>query len=445
MCAQQFQARLDDRSRKRLAVLVRELGWTPSQVVREGLRVLLASYLRRKRRGIIGLGKFLSGVPDLGSNKKHLRRFGREDAGRMKHLRLTRLGHVAASALIVAAASLSATVSDGQGPKFNHPGNIRITDQFNNRVIEIDPAGNIVWQFPLSGGGPSNVSSTAIVGTNDAERVGGLTLMSGTGIPAGASPACPSTCVDNRVLLVNHHGKIVWQYGTFGVTDAGPNQLNTPVQNTYLTLSNGEAHVLITDQDNNRIIEVRVPDKQIVWEYDGLNNPNAAELLANGNVLISDENNSQALEVTHAYGSPSSIVHTYTQAGGVMFSFVAFASRLPNGHTLITDSGNSHIVETDEAGDVFWQFSTNTRPGSNASPLPTRAVRLANGDTLISDQFNHQVIIVDMSLPDVMSGVVVKSYGTINAPGFKLTNASVMNGPYSAYVIGDYTGLTPPF
>ena len=72
-----IQARLDQRSRKRLAVLVRELGWTPSQVVREGLRVLEASYLRRKKKGIIGLGKFSSGVTDLGSNKEHLRDFGR--------------------------------------------------------------------------------------------------------------------------------------------------------------------------------------------------------------------------------------------------------------------------------------------------------------------------------------------------------------------------------
>lgn len=72
-----IQARLDDQSRKRLADLVRELGWTPSRVVREGLRILEASHLRRKKRGIIGLGKFKSGVPDLGSNKKHLQNFGR--------------------------------------------------------------------------------------------------------------------------------------------------------------------------------------------------------------------------------------------------------------------------------------------------------------------------------------------------------------------------------
>ena len=71
------QARLDERSRKRLGALVRELGWSPSEVVREGLRILEASYLRRKRRGIIGLGKFSSGKTDLGSNKAHLRDFGR--------------------------------------------------------------------------------------------------------------------------------------------------------------------------------------------------------------------------------------------------------------------------------------------------------------------------------------------------------------------------------
>lgn len=318
---------------------------------------------------------------------------------------------------------------------FNHPGNILITDQFNNRVIETDPAGNIVWQF---GSGPGNTTPSAIIGTNDAERVGNLTLMAGTGIPAGVVTHCKKGCADNRVLLVDQRGNIVWQYGQFNVTGSGPNQLNTPVQNTYLPEPNGDDHVLITDQGNGRIIEVRRSDKAIVWEYDGLNNPNSAELLTNGNILIADENNNQALEVTHAM--PSTAVHTYTTAGGMAFSGLAFASRLPNGHTLITDANNSRIVETDETGADFWHFFTNARAGSNASPAPTRAVRLAGGDTLISDQFNNQVIRVDAS------GNIVASYGTINNPGFSPASAlTKMNGPYSAYVIGDYTGMTPPF
>jgi len=71
------QARLDDKSKKTLTALSRALGLSRSQVLREGLRVLEAGYLRRKKRGVIGLGKFRSGVTDLGSNKKHLRNFGK--------------------------------------------------------------------------------------------------------------------------------------------------------------------------------------------------------------------------------------------------------------------------------------------------------------------------------------------------------------------------------
>ena len=350
-------------------------------------------------------------------------------------------GRIAASLLIGGVILLSGTVSKGQSSsEFNRPGNILITDQFNNRVIEIDPAGNIVWQF---GNGPGDTSANAIVGTNDAERVGNFTLMSGTGIPAGATTNCKrSGCVDNRVILVDSNGNIVWQYGEFGVTGFGPNQLNTPVQNTYLPTS---GNVLITDQANERIIEVRRTDNAIVWQYgengvvgmgpNQLNNPNAAELLANGNILISDENNNRAIEVTHT--TPSKIVATFTARGTV--SGVAFASRLPNGHTLLTDSNNSRIVEVDPNDKVFWQYFTNTRSGSNPSPLPTRAVRLANGNTLISDQFNDQVIEVNPSK------AIVASYGIINDPGFSPSTAIQTNAPYSAYVIGDYTGITPPF
>src|SRR5438309_4500529 len=265
--------------------------------------------------------------------------------------------------------------------------------------------------------------------------------MSGTGIPPGATTNCKSGCVDNRVLLVDSNGNIVWQYGEFGVSGFGPNQLNTPVQNTFLPGGN----ILITDQGNERIIEVRQSDKAIVWQYgqntvvgigpNQLNNPNAAELLANGHILIADENNNRAIEVTHT--TPSHIVATFSAHGTV--SGLAFASRLANGNTLLTDSNNNRIVEVDPNDNPVWEYFTNTRPGSNPSPLPTRAVRLANGNTLISDQFNDQVIEVNPSK------AIVASYGMINDPGYSPSTAIQTNAPYSAYVIGDYTGITPPF
>jgi hypothetical protein len=69
-------------------------------------------------------------------------------------------------------------------------------------------------------------------------------------------------------------------------------------------------------------------------------------------------------------------------------------------------------------------------------PLPTRSVRLNTGNTLISDQFNMQVIEIDPGQNIVFTqGNIAKA-----GKGFDMLNA-----PYDAKVIGDYTGLTPPF
>jgi hypothetical protein len=126
-------------------------------------------------------------------------------------------------------------------------------------VIEIDRQGRIVWQF---GVGPHDFSPNSILGPNDAERIDNLTLMAGSGIPPGVDPAAPHGAVDNRVILVNRRGAIVWQYGEFGVTGSGPNELNTPVYTTALSNKN----ILITDQGNARVIEV-TRAKEIVWQY----------------------------------------------------------------------------------------------------------------------------------------------------------------------------------
>ena len=161
-----------------------------------------------------------------------------------------------------------------------------------------------------------------------------------------------------------------------------------------------------------------------------LNNPNSAELLPNGHILIADENNNRVIEVTLDH----QIVAVFTAGGTV--SGAAFASRLRNGHTLISDSNNNRIVEVNAADAVVWEYFTNTGPGSNAAPLPTRAVRLRNGHTLISDQFNNRVIAVNRAKD------IVFQQGTINVGG---STSGLLNGPYDAKVVGDFTGLTPPF
>lgn len=319
---------------------------------------------------------------------------------------------------------------------FNQPGNILIADQFNNRVIEIDRQGTIVWSWGL---GPHDFSASSALGVNDAQRVGTDTLMAATGIPPKVDPYCKKGCPDNRVLLVDPAGNIVWQYGQFGVTGSGPDELNAPVQATWAP----DKTVYITDQGNQRVIEVD-KDQNILWQYgttgvsgsgfDELNSPNSAELLDNGNILIADEGNNRVIEVDK---SSKNVVMAWT-AHGTM-NAPAFASLLPSGKLLVPDGGNNRVILLDRTDQVVFEYDTNTQSGSNPNPAPSQAVETMHGKIVVSDQFNDRVIVIDRK------GNLLTQYGNLNVPGYGTTNASQgLFAPYGAKVIGDYTGLTPP-
>ena len=330
-------------------------------------------------------------------------------------------------ALVFGLAAVRAAADPEHGG-FNHRSDLLISDQFNNRAIEVDAQKQIVWSF--GSGNPSlcNPGPGAIIGLNDAERLSdGLTLLAGTGIPPGASSFMPNGCVDNRVIVVDRAGNIVWQYGQAGVTGSGPNQLNVPV--FAIQLPNHD--FLIVDQGSNRVIEVN-KQKQVVWSYGEtgvLNNPNSAELLRNGHILIADENNSRVIEVTRS----GQIV--WQVGSEIGLNIVAFASRLSNGDTLITDSGNNRILEINKDKQPVFQYFTNTAPNSNPNPLPTNAVQLRNGDISIADQFNNRAFIINRDKESVFQ------YGMTNVIGSGLDQLA---GPYTAFVVGDYTGQTRP-
>jgi outer membrane protein assembly factor BamB len=360
-----------------------------------------------------------------GSNESNVRKTGVASAALVVVSSLLVLSAFLALSVTVSAA---ATSSPASFEGFNQPGNVLITDQFNNRVIEVNPlTKDIVWSFGSGNPMLCNPGPNSVIGSNDAERVGnGITLISGTGIPAGV----PGTkaCVDNRVIAVNQAGQIVWQYGQAGKTGSGPDLLNTPV--FAIQLSNHD--ILITDQGNNRIIEVNL-QKQIVWSYGptsgpgALNSPNSAELLPNGHILIADENNNRVIEITRS----GKIVWEYSQG----LNTAAFASRLPNGDTLIVDSGHSRVIIVTPSKQIVFQYFTNTSSNSNASPMPSNAVMLSNGDIMIADQFNSRVMLIN---PEKQ---IVWQYGMTNVTG---QGFNQLFDPYTGFVVGDYTGQTPP-
>jgi hypothetical protein len=82
-----------------------------------------------------------------------------------------------------------------------------------------------------------------------------------------------------------------------------------------------------------------------------------------------------------------------------------------------------------------FEYFTNLDVASNPSPLPTNAVQLENGDISIADQFNNRVIVITRHKQ------VVFQYGQTNVIGNGLGQ---LDGPYTSFAIGDYTGQTPP-
>jgi len=76
------QARLDPESQAALDGLVRRLGWTPSKVVREGIRLVDKHHIKPPQRKLIGVGMFDSGIPDLATNKKYMEDFGKKSLGK---------------------------------------------------------------------------------------------------------------------------------------------------------------------------------------------------------------------------------------------------------------------------------------------------------------------------------------------------------------------------
>jgi ribbon-helix-helix CopG family protein len=71
------QARLDDETQELLQRLRRRTGLTESELLRRGIRALASLPPSGRGPRVIGVGRFQSGIRDLGSNKAHLEGFGR--------------------------------------------------------------------------------------------------------------------------------------------------------------------------------------------------------------------------------------------------------------------------------------------------------------------------------------------------------------------------------
>ncbi|WP_010583908.1 beta-propeller domain-containing protein [Schlesneria paludicola] len=177
------------------------------------------------------------------------------------------------------------------------------------------------------------------------------------------------------LALVDQKGEIEWQ---------------TPIRNIHdaAVLPNGN---ILFQTDWTEILEMS-PERKIVWKYDAKQQNatdgqrveiHAFQRLPNGHTMLAESGRARIIEVDHEGKIRKEIplkvehpnAHTDTR----------LARKLENGHYLVAHEGDNKIVrEYDGDGKVVWEYPTHTKVYS--------AIRLKNGNTLIGTGDGHRVL-----------------------------------------------------
>lgn len=187
-------------------------------------------------------------------------------------------------------------------------GNTLITATGDDRVLEVNPSGNVAWQI-----------ATGLSYPNEAFRLAnGNTLI--------------TVRDQDRVIEVDAAGNAVWSYSN----------LNGPHNGSRLPNGN----TLICDSERNKVVEVN-PAGEVVWQYGtGLNWGRCAQRLESGNTLITDSRNNRVIEVDSAGTT------RWTFSSGLSLPYMA--TRLATGNTII--STGSRVIEVNLGGAIVWQY-----------------------------------------------------------------------------------------
>ena len=285
------------------------------------------------------------------------------------------------------------------------PGGLLIADRGNGRLIVVDKAGRIVWQFPVTGSLPAGQPFSA----DDA-------FVSPDGLTITANEENLELVV--RIDIATR--RVIWEYGHSGLAGSAPGYLNAP-DDAY-PLANGD--VLVADIRNCRVIEI-APDKHITrqWGQTGVcvDNPPATYAESNGGTPLPDG----GILITEIRGPR---VVRLDAAGNVVFSihvpaaYPSDAQLDPQGDVVVSDYGNpGAVIALDPTGRVLWRYGPISGPGR--LDHPSLAVPRADGSVVLNDDFRDRVLLLDPR-----SGRVLWQYGVTDQPGSGLGHLFIPDG-----------------
>jgi len=297
------------------------------------------------------------------------------------------------------------------------PGDVLVADEGNDRLVVVDPEGNVVWRFPRRGDLPSG---TTFLSPDDAF------------FSPGGSEIIATEESDQVVSLVSvSRARLLWRFGQPGVPGSGPDQLSNP--DDAMLLPNGD--VVIADIKNCSILVTRVgmhaPLERLGAQDTAcyhappqrFGSPNGAFPLPDGNYLVTEINGDWVDEM-----SLSGKILWSTHPPGV--AYPSDTNEISPGVFLTVDySTPGQIVEFDRHGRLLWRYGPTSGPGmlrtpSLCEPVPT------NGDILCNDDGNDRVVVIDPR-----TDRIVWQYGHDGVPG---SAPGYLSGP-------DGVDLAPPY
>ncbi len=186
-------------------------------------------------------------------------------------------------------------------------------------------------------------------------------------------------------------GNIEWQMPWGGIHDIH-------------VLANGN---IMVQQHMNKVVEIDVDTKEIVWSYDAtVTNGNAGKRvevhafqpLPNGRVMIVESGPARIIEVNRAGEIQHEIrlkvdhPHPHTDT--------RLARKLDNGNYLVCHEADGTVREYDSSGKVIWEytvplFGKQRKGGHGLAAFGNKcfaAVRLHSGNTLIATGNGHSVL-----------------------------------------------------
>jgi hypothetical protein len=288
------------------------------------------------------------------------------------------------------------------------PSDILIADNWNNRLLIVDPQGRIRWEFPRPGD----------LGRGQSFLLPDDAFFSPDGRDIIATEEEDSVI---SVIDIARH-KIVYRYGTPGVAGSADNHVANP--DDAMMMPGGT--IISADIENCRLLLLSPPSHRPhrvigqtgVCAHDPphlFTSPNGAFPATNGDYLVTEINGDWASEI----GRRGHLVWS-THPPGV--AYPSDTNEVYPGRYLTADySSPGQVVEFDSRGRLLWRFGGLDHP-SLALPLP-------NGDILVNDDYNDRVIVIDPA-----AHRIVWQYGHTGRPG---TAPGYLNDP-------DGVDLTPP-